>query len=135
MSREKTVKGATFRMDYASEHIARLYEVNGFETQIVHFEENEVTGLLVQVRNTKQGLGGKLKRMVGMGACATLKMSPHGNDLDISVMGGKWIDKVTVNVISWIVLWPLFFTSGIGMWKQKKLLDNLYADALEFFEK
>jgi hypothetical protein len=88
--------------------------------------------MLVQVRNTS-GTSGFFKTVTGLSSCATLKLSISDKDLDIEVLGGNWLDKTVVNVVSWVILWPLFITSGIGMWRQKKLLDRMFTEVMSFF--
>jgi len=133
MDREKTIKGAGFQMDYLAEHTVKRCEADGYECQKLSFEDKGNPGLLIQIRNTSDGSWGKAKSLMGLKTCATLKLQRRGDDLEISVLAGQWLDKVAVNVVSWVILWPLFVTSCVGMWRQKKMLDQLFVDTLSFF--
>ncbi len=133
MSQNTTINGAAFQMDYAADHIQRKYEADGYQTQKLTFNENGAEGVVVQIRNTSDGWGSFLKKAVGCATCATLKMKKNGTDLDIEVGAGKWLDKSVVLTISMFVLWPLTITSGVGFYKQNKLLNQVYLDTLGFF--
>lgn len=132
MSRTHKVVNGASRMKECARHIRTLFESEGYEAQELIVNDLENPGMLVQVRNTS-GTSGFFKTVTGLSSCATLKLSISDKDLDIEVLGGNWLDKTVVNVVSWVILWPLFITSGIGMWRQKKLLDRMFTEVMSFF--
>ncbi|MBP5673932.1 MAG: hypothetical protein IKP58_16790 [Victivallales bacterium] len=133
MSKKNTINGAAYQMDYGADYIVGKYQSDGYEAQKLTFEEDGNNGRLVQIRNTSDGVGGKLKALVGLKTCATLKLLQRGGDLEIEVFGGSWLDKGAVVAVSWFVLWPLLITGSVGAFKQKKLLDKVYDDTLCYF--
>ncbi len=133
MKREYTVVNGASRMEECAEHIRNTFAVEGYETQVLTVNDPSEKGLLVQVRNENGGSSGFWKSVTGLSTCATLKLAVRGDNLELAVMGGKWLDKAAVNIVSWVVLWPLFFTSSIGMWKQKQLLDRLFMEGVGAF--
>ncbi len=120
-------------MDYGADYILEKYKSDGYEVQKLSFDDEGNDGRLVQIRNTSEGVGSKLKALVGLKTCATLKLLQKGGDLEVEVFGGSWLDKGAVVAVSWFVLWPLLITGGIGAFKQKKLLDSVYEDTLCYF--
>ncbi len=120
-------------MSECAEFIKSKFIVDGYDAQSLTINDPSSKGMLVQIRNATSKAGSIAKGLTGLGVCATLKLAAHGRDLELEVLGGKWLDKATVNVISWIVLWPLFITSSIGMWRQKKLLDRMFMETMSFF--
>lgn len=133
MSKNSTINGAAFQMDYGADYILEKYKSDGYEVQKLSFDDEGNDGRLVQIRNTSEGVGSKLKALVGLKTCATLKLLQKGGDLEVEVFGGSWLDKGAVVAVSWFVLWPLLITGGIGAFKQKKLLDSVYEDTLCYF--
>ncbi len=133
MSQTKIITGAAFQIDYAADYVKQKYEADGYQAQKLSFTDNGTEGVLVQIRNTSDGVGGILKTAIGCKTCATLKMLKQGNDLEIEVMAGSWLDKGVVITISMFVLWPLLLTGGFGAYRQKKLLNQLFIDTLGFF--
>lgn len=130
MERKKTISGAAYQQEHCANYISQLYEAEDFQTQQLKYEG----GTIVQVRNTSTGLKSAAKRWTGLEVCAVLKLISVGDDLEISVEAGKWIDKVTLSVIGMFLAGGvLVITSGIGAWRQSKLLDRVYIDALSFF--
>ena len=133
MDRTKRIAGAAYQQDACGDYMVKLYEAEDYQAQKLHFEDGGSRGTLVQIRNTTGGFWSGLKKWTGLGTCATLKLEQIGDDLDISVGEGKWLDKVALAGVSMIVLWPLFFSSAVGAVKQKRLLDKVFIDALGFF--
>jgi hypothetical protein len=97
---------------------------------MARIEDGGTEGLLVQIRNATTGSGRFFRTVTGLTSCATLKLIPRGGDLEIEVMAGKWLDKIGAAAVSLVVLWPLLVTASIGAFRQKAMLDNLYAEAL-----
>jgi len=133
MTREHSVENGVGRMEECAEHIRAKFAGEGYETQKLTVSDPGARGMLVQIRRSTKGNIGLLESLAGMGACATLKLTASGDDLKVEVVGGKWLDKIAANAVSWVVLWPLFFTSSFGMWRQKELLDRVFVEAVEFF--
>lgn len=133
MNRKHTVVNGASRMSECAEFIKSKFIVDGYDAQSLTINDPSSRGMLVQVRNATSKAGAIAKGLTGLGTCATLKLAARGSDLELEVLGGKWLDKATVNVVSWIVLWPLFITSSIGMWRQKKLLDRMFMETMSFF--
>ena len=133
MSNKTTIAGAAKKMKACSDFIQEHYQAEGYGTQQLAFEENDNPGLLVQIKNSTTTGGGILRLATGLSACATVKLTEVGDDLNVEVMAGKWLDKAGVAVVSWFVLWPLLVTAAIGAFRQKSFLDRVYADTLAWF--
>ena len=133
MDRSRTIKFAAGEVDSLANYIQRKYYSKGFQTQKTPFEENGIPGLMVQIRNTADDLGGKVKTGIGLKSCAMLILKTRGDDLLIDVRAGSWLDKIFSMTVAWIVLWPLIAVGAWGAWKQKKLLDQVFIDAISYF--
>ena len=92
MSKNSTINGAAFQMDYGADYILEKYKSDGYEVQKLSFDDEGNDGRLVQIRNTSEGVGSKLKALVGLKTCATLKLLQKGGDLEVEVFGGSWLD-------------------------------------------
>ena len=133
MNHERTIHGAAFQMNTCASYMRKWFETDNYQTQQFSFEKEGSVGIMVQIRNTSEGKSSWFKKGLGLATCANLTLLQQGDDLFVSVAAAKWLDKMVVNVLSWFVLWPLFITSGIGMWRQKSLLDKVFIDTLGFF--
>lgn len=134
MSRKNIVRNGVFGMEDCAEAVRAHFAAEGYQTQKLIIDDLDTTGMLVQVCNTSEK-SGFFKKAVGLGTCATLKLVARGSNLELEVLGGKWLDKVAAGTVSLFVLWPLFVTAGIGMWRQSKLLDDVFAEAMAYFVK
>ncbi len=129
-SRKSIVPNAASRMQNCADYIVGKYRATGYDAQLVRIEDGGVEGLLVQIRNATTGGGRFFRTVTGLTSCATLKLLPKGSDLEVEVMAGKWLDKIGAAAVSFFVLWPLLVTASIGAFRQKAMLDNLYAESL-----
>lgn len=133
MDRSRTIKSAAGEAESLATYIQRKYYSRGFQTQKIPFEENGIPGIMVQIRNTADDLCSKIKTGIGLKTCAMMILKNHGNDLQIDVRAGSWLDKIFSITVAWIVLWPLIAVGAWGAWKQKKLLDQVFVDSISYF--
>ena len=133
MDRCRTIKYAAGDADSLANYIQHKYYVQGFQTQKMQFEENGIPGLMLQIRNTADDLGSKVKTSIGLKTCAVLILKTLDDDLLIDVRAGSWLDKIFSMTVAWLVLWPLIAVGAWGAWKQKKLLDQVFVDSISYF--
>lgn len=133
MKRERLIQNKAGKMIALADAIMRDYKADGYETQELEVKDDGHgnKGYIVQIRNTSENAGGFLKKIIGCENCASLVLTAKGNDLEVKVGGGKWLDKAAVMGVSMIVLWPLLITATVGSFRQKALLNNLFMNALE----
>ena len=131
MSKKRMIQNASSMMHVLANYIDVTFASEGYDTQIL----STGNGIAVQVRSTStnddswKAWG---KRLSGLDCAATLKLVPHGKDLEVESMAAKWIDKAAAMGASWFVLWPLLFTSSFGIYKQHKLIDRMFQEALTY---
>jgi hypothetical protein len=133
MSRKHVFPKAAHHMSALINRLVNKYHSSGYETQVLEMVDTDMTGKIFQVRHMpeKQWIS-VAEKITGLDTAGTVKLIEQGEDLEVDVIGGKWLDKVAVSAVSLVVLWPLLITAGIGSWKQKKLLDELYQDTALF---
>ncbi len=89
------------------------------ETQVLNLEGGNV---IIQARDR----GGTLKQWVGMDKAITVKIDKVDNEkVLVDIGNAKWTDKAGVMAVSMVVLWPLAITSGVGMYRQGKLPNEI----------
>ena len=127
MSRKTVVPGAAAKLDALIKHLEDKYKARNFEAQVLQIQDGTQNGKLFQMKEAsdKSWLT-NVKNVTGLTTAATVKLIAQGQDLEVEVLGGKWLDKVAAGAVSLVLLWPLIVTSGIGAWKQNALLDELY---------
>ena len=133
MRREQLIQNKASKMIALANAIMQDYKAEGYETQELEVKDDGHgnKGYIVQIRNTSENAGGFLKKIIGWENCASLVLTAKGNDLEVKVAGGKWLDKAAVIGVSMIVLWPLLITGTIGSFRPKALLDKLFMNAFE----
>lgn len=70
--------------------------------------------------------GGSFKQLVGMDKAVTIRINRSGNQVNVEIGESKWGDKAAVMAVSMFILWPLAVTSGVGIYQQKKLINDLW---------
>lgn len=133
MKRKTVITGAAAKIDNLIKHLEYKYEAENFEVQVLDIHDEDVAGKLFQMKELAEKTWlTTVKDVTGLGTAATAKLMVQGQDLEVEVFGGKWLDKVAVGAISMVILWPLLITAGIGAWKQHALLDELYQEITLF---
>ena len=66
-----------------------------------------------------------VKKLVGMDKAIEVRLSNEGQRLVVEMGSAKWADKAVVMAVSTFMLWPLAITSGIGIYKQNELFEQV----------
>ncbi len=99
--------------------------------------ENMQTQILVD-ESGKQVLqaranNGRFKQLVGMDKAITVRFGEKNpSSISMEIGEAKWADKGAIMTLSMFVIWPLFITSSIGMYKQGKLPGRIKNVAEEY---
>jgi tetratricopeptide (TPR) repeat protein len=105
-----------------AEELRQYFYSNDYESQMVQQEARWI------VQGRKVGL----RSWVGMGQAATIVIEPSGENVKVSIGGGKWLEQGAV-MAAGILLGPaLWVTSAVGMHQQQKLLNTLWQLTEEF---
>ena len=75
-----------------------------------------------------------LSTLVGLDTAATAQFSADEDALRIEVGGGKWLEKAAVAGVGYVAFPALLIPAGIGVWKQKKLFDELQNEIRYYIE-
>ena len=73
--------------------------------------------------------------MVGQRLAVWVKFLPVGEDAQIEVGCGRWVDKTLSGLIAWSMFAPLLIVPAIGAWRQISLIDRIDADLVSWIEK
>lgn len=96
-----------------------LEDSQEMEVQCIHSSEGALTILQARAR------GGSFKQLVGLDRAVTLRFTEMPGVVNVEIGEAKWIDKSIVMIVSMFILWPLTVTSGVGIYRQQKLLSSL----------
>ena len=113
--------------------LAAVYAARGYETQSFRFTENNTIGMLVQIGNQTGRWKQKLAATLGGQQIAVnVRLFPKGDDLEVSIDCGKWVDKALSGVVAWAVFAPLMVFPIVGVWRQKRLIERVEHETLEW---
>ena len=102
-------------------------EVEDLVTRFLYNEKMEVQTLghpgckVIQARLAKAGV----KKLLGMDKAIEVRLSQEGQRLVVEMGNAKWADKAVAMAVSVFVLWPLAITSGVGIYKQNELFEQI----------
>ena len=105
-----------------AEAIQQYFSLNEYEAQMVQQD----AGWVVQGR--KVGF----RSWVGMGQAATIVIEPSGDNVKVSIGGGKWLEQGAVMAAGLLLGPALWVTSAVGMSQQQQLLNNLWQVTEEY---
>ncbi|MEM7656046.1 MAG: SHOCT domain-containing protein [Bacteroidota bacterium] len=93
-----------------------------FRTQMLQTENG---GTLVQVEQE-----GGWRKLTGMSTALNVVVEQSGDNLNVEIGEGRWLDKVAGGTVGMLLLWPLAVTTAIGAWNQSQMPKRVF----QFFE-
>ena len=113
--------------------LVSVYGERGYATQSFRFVEDGTVGTLVQIGNAAAGWKQKIATTIGGQQIAVnVRLFPKGDDLEVSIDCGKWVDKALSGVLAWTVFAPFLMFPIVGLWRQKSLIDCVERETLEW---
>ena len=103
----------------------RLENFLRYSNMEVRSDRNQDGSITVLQARTR---GGSFKQFVGMDKAVTVRINRVGDLLNVDIGESKWGDKAAVMAVSMFILWPLAVTSGVGIYQQKNLINNLWRE-------
>lgn len=126
------IKGDAARAYRCARYVEAKYRRNGYRVQTLI--DANTRGVAVQVCNSPGGFLGGLKKLVGLKTCATLRIVPCGDCLNVDVGEGEWASKSGAILFGTFVAFGFVaITGSIGAVKQRNLLIHIKDDAMSFF--
>jgi hypothetical protein len=98
--------------------VRRWLESENFTTQQVSTDDH---GVLLQIKKR-----GKWRDYFGMATSLNIGFHQSGDALTVQIGTGNWVDKAAAGTVGMLVLWPLAFTAGYGIWEQTKIPDKVF---------
>lgn len=133
MRRSHLLTGDAFLMDECAATIVAMYCARGYATQSFRFTENGTTGTLVQVGSRATGWKQRIATAIsGQQIAVNIRFLPKDNDLEVSIDCGKWVDKALSGVLAWTLFAPLVALPVVGFWRQKRLIERVECEILEW---
>lgn len=116
-------RGAGILSEKLANYLEKSYRDKDYKTQTIPTSDHE---FVVQISK------GGARNVVGMAECLSVIIQQRADGVSVSVGKGKWLDKAVVIGVSMVVLWPLLITAGIGIYKQKHLVNDIW-ESIETF--
>lgn len=136
-SRTHTIECGVSLIGDCADAIGSVYSDAGYSVQKLRFVSGTGTeGVLLQIAQPEKGWKFEaLKTMVGQRLAVWVKFLPVGEDVQIEVGCGRWVDKTLSGLIAWSMFAPLLIVPAIGAWRQISLIDRIDADLVSWIEK
>jgi hypothetical protein len=134
MIRRKLYPDKARLLDKLTEHLKAKYSNLGFQTQIIKTDEDDEVGAIFQTRKLYSSeLAEAASRLTGLDIATTVKLQVTGNNLEVEVGGGKWLDKALVaGFAAFVAFSLLIIPAGIGAVQQHQLIMEI-TDEIEIF--
>ena len=117
---------AARKIDVLASEMVSKYTKDDYGVQRLSSEQGEQRVVLVQMKDSTSHAGKYIRLVMGLSAYATIRLLRKGDDLEITVFGGNWIDKICVTVVALFIFWPILVIPSIGAYRQKRFLDSVY---------
>lgn len=96
----------------------------GFKCQKLKAEDG---GTLLQVEKS-----GGWRKLAGMSTALNIIFRQVGDNVNVEIGAGRWLDKAAAGTVSFFVLWPLAVTAGFGAWQQMKMPERVFGHIATF---
>lgn len=88
---------------------------------------------MVQGKQEEQQKWKKVMRTtLGLEHAVSVSLTAKGDDLEMCIGAGKWMDKAVGGAIGAVVFWPAAVTAGYGVYRQKQLFTRIERDIETF---
>lgn len=135
LQRKHRVSACALCMMEAVAWLEATWRERGYGVQVLRFSENMEVGSLVQIRNDGVDWKRDVVRTVGGRKLAVnVRLLPHGDDLLVEIGNGKWLDKTFSGILAWTFFAPLMLIPIVGAYRQKRLLDQIEKELLQWLE-
>ena len=81
-----------------------------------------------------QGSSGFIRKVLGLEQAVTVKITVDKDDLQITIGGGRWLDKVTGAAVGWFLFAPAAVTAAYGIYNQQKIYGKIEKEIERFLE-
>lgn len=133
LRRSHLLTGDGYLMEECAATITAMYCARGYATQTFRFTESGTVGTLVQIGNSAVGWKHRIATAIsGQQLAVNVRLHPKGDDLEVSIDCGKWVDKALSGVLAWAVFAPLLIFPVAGLWRQRRLIERAERETLEW---
>ena len=133
--RSHLLPGDAWLMKESACDLESAYRAKGYSTQSFNFTENGTVGILIQIGNfSSEWMQETAATLGGQRVAVNIRLFPQGSDLELAIDCGKWVDKALSGVLAWTVFAPLVVFPVVGLWRQKRLIDSIERDIMEWLD-
>lgn len=133
LRRSHLLTGDALLMNECAATIVAMYCARGYATQPFRFTEDGTVGTLVQIGSRVTGWKQRIATAIsGQQIAVNIRFLPKDKDLEVSIDCGKWVDKALSGVLAWTVFAPLVALPVVGFWRQKRLIERVECEILEW---
>lgn len=134
LERHRRFVGGAGLIDGCSVSLIEKWTTCEFHAQCFCFGGEGPSGVLVQIARSQTGNTNRIVRTVaGQELAVCVRLVRNGDDAEMIVSGGKWIDKMLSGAIAWTVFMPLLAIPAIGAYRQQKLIGQVEGDVEQWF--
>ncbi|MDP6676224.1 MAG: DUF4339 domain-containing protein [Pirellulales bacterium] len=126
--RIKVFPGQAKHVDDTALFIKQLLENEKLEAQLMEDGKNRI----IQARQEPAQWKKYVKKALGLEVAATVFVAPDGNNLELVVGAGRWLDKAAIGAVAWFIAPALLGTTGWGIYMQKKLFSKIEKEVEQF---
>lgn len=66
------------------------------------------------------------RKITGMSTALNIVLNQSGDQLNVEIGAGQWLDKVAGGTVGMLLLWPLAVTTAIGTWNQSQMPTKVF---------
>ena len=125
---KRVFPGQAEYVEEVAQFVENLLKQEKLETQCV----TDASVVIVQGTQPGSKWTKGFRKVAGLELAVTVAVSAKGNNLELVIGAGKWLDKAIGGAVAWFITWPAILSTGWGIYVQQKLLKKIESEVEQY---
>ena len=126
--KKRVFPGQAEYVEEVAQHVENLLKLEKLETQRVA----DSSAVIVQGAQTGSKWQKGLRKVAGLELAVTVAVAAKGNNLEMVIGAGKWMDKAIGGVVGFALFAPVWLSTGWGIYVQQKLFNKIETEVEQY---
>lgn len=126
--KKRVFPGQAEFVEEVAQFVDNLLKQEKLETQCV----TDASVLIVQGTQPGSKWKKRFRKVAGLELAVTVAVSAKGNNLELVIGAGKWMDKAIGGAVGMLITWPALVSTSWGIYVQQKLLNKIESEVEQY---
>ena len=126
--KKRLFPGQAEYVEEVAHFVENLLKQEQLETQRV----NDAETIVVQGSQHGSKWKKRFRKVAGLELAVTVAVAPKGNNLELTIGAGKWLDKAIGGAVALFITWPAILSTSWGIYIQQKLFKKIETEVEQY---